>query len=431
MGDDRLESLCEINPEIIGPSGGADFRFRYIDISSVTKGQIDWSSVPILKLASAPSRARRRVRDGDVLLCTVRPGLQAHARIEHGNSYPLVASTGFAVLRPHHRCDSSFIFHLLFSGEASTQLHALETGSNYPAVNEGDVRRLHFVVPWLDERERIGAVLDTIDEAIAKTEAVIAKLKQVRAGLLHDLLTRGLDENGELRDPIAHPEQFEESRLGRIPTAWEVRRLTELSTFQNGRSFPSTWYCTSGVRLLRPGNLPASEFVKWDPKDTVCLPEEWVELGRDYVVRGGELIMNLTAQSLEEQFLGRVCMTVSEEFCLLNQRLARFRAIDCDLRFLFWSLRGPSFRRQIDRNPQGTKVQHIYNRDLQAVHLPVPKDRNEQTEIAKMLFSYAGCLEGEDNLRPKLESIRVGLRTDLLTGRVRVPESVFAAEIRA
>jgi type I restriction enzyme S subunit len=59
-----------------------------------------------------------------------------------------------------------------------------------------------------------------VDEAIAKTEAVIAKLRQVRAGLLHDLLTRGFDEHGQLRDPIAHPEQFQDSPLGRIPRGW-------------------------------------------------------------------------------------------------------------------------------------------------------------------------------------------------------------------
>ena len=66
-------------------------------------------------------------------------------------------------------------------------------------------------------------MLDTVDEAIAKTEAVIAKLKQVRAGMLHDLLTRGLDEHGQLRDPVAHPEQFQDSPLGLIPKDWEVR----------------------------------------------------------------------------------------------------------------------------------------------------------------------------------------------------------------
>ena len=69
-------------------------------------------------------------------------------------------------------------------------------------------------MPKIEEQIAIEVVLDTVDEAIAKTEAVIAKLKQVRAGLLHDLLTGGLDENGQLRDPIAHPEQFQDSPLG-------------------------------------------------------------------------------------------------------------------------------------------------------------------------------------------------------------------------
>ena len=82
-----------------------------------------------------------------------------------------------------------------------------------------------------DEQTRIAAVLDTVDEAIAKTEAVIAKLKQVRAGLFHDLLTRGLDEHGQLRDPVAHPEHFQDSPLGRIPKEWEVGPFREVRRF--------------------------------------------------------------------------------------------------------------------------------------------------------------------------------------------------------
>ena len=69
-----------------------------------------------------------------------------------------------------------------------------------------------------------------MDEAIAKTGAMIAKLKQVRAGLLHDLLTRGLDEHGQLRDLISHPEQFQDSPLGRIPLEWKTGELVELCT---------------------------------------------------------------------------------------------------------------------------------------------------------------------------------------------------------
>ena len=92
-----------------------------------------------------------------------------------------------------------------------------------------DCRRLHLCAPESTRiAQRIAAVLDTVDEAIAKTEAVIAKLKQVRAGLLHDLLTRGLDEHGQLRDPIAHPEQFKDSPLGRIPREWEAKTFKRI-----------------------------------------------------------------------------------------------------------------------------------------------------------------------------------------------------------
>ncbi len=102
------------------------------------------------------------------------------------------------------------------------------------------------------------SVLDTVDEAIAKTEAVIAKLKQVRAGLLHDLLTRGLDEHGQLRDPIAHPDQFQDSPVGRIPRPWEARTLAGLCSYIGSGVTPrggQDVYTREGVVFIRSQNV--------------------------------------------------------------------------------------------------------------------------------------------------------------------------------
>ena len=119
--------------------------------------------------------------------------------------------------------DLRFLHHLLnwLVDPLANQSH----GTTMKHVTRGDLLPYPVTIPPPTEQSRIAAVLDTVDEAIAKTEAVIAKLKQVRAGLLHDLLTRGLDENGQLRDPIAHPEQFQDSPLGRIPRGWTVASL--------------------------------------------------------------------------------------------------------------------------------------------------------------------------------------------------------------
>lgn len=109
------------------------------------------------------------------------------------------------------------------------QLHAPGLGE-LPKTKKVMELRAEFLSSFVDSLEPVGlldrfkvagVVASWWDEAIAHTSSLIAKLKHMKAGLLHDLLTRGLDENGELRDAIAHPEQFKDSPLGRIPKDWE------------------------------------------------------------------------------------------------------------------------------------------------------------------------------------------------------------------
>jgi type I restriction enzyme S subunit len=218
-----------------------------------------------------------------------------------------------------------------------------------------------------------------------------------------------------MREALVKSEEFKDSPVGGIPIDWEVRKLTDIASYQNGKSFPSSDYSESGTPLLRPGNLPDDDFVLWDEAHTTYLPLKWAELAPDYIVLAEELVMNLTAQSLEDQFLGRVCMTPPDTFCLLNQRIARFRAKDCYLPFLFWALKGTYFRAQIDRIPQGTKVQHIYNSDLNAIILPMPKEQSEQRAIAEILFTLSALVRSQESLIAKLKQMKAGLLHDLLT----------------
>lgn len=127
----------------------------------------------------------------------------------------------------HAEADPKFIFHLISSPRTQDLLTRSVQGSTGLRNLSGHAVQ-GIVVPAypLPEQRRIAEILDTVDEAIRKTEQVIAKLKLIKQGLLHDLLTRGIDENGELRDPVRHPEQFKDSPLGRIPREWEVRPLS-------------------------------------------------------------------------------------------------------------------------------------------------------------------------------------------------------------
>jgi type I restriction enzyme S subunit len=146
---------------------------------------------------------------------------------------PLTTNQGFKNIIPNESTDSLFAYYQIRMLKAD--MVRLASGTTFLEISKADFSRIRTNRPKHPEQRRIAFVLDTMDEAIAKTEAVIAKLKQVRAGLLHDLLTRGLDENDQLRDPIAHPEQFQDSPLGCIPRDWVTAEIATLCDLGRGR----------------------------------------------------------------------------------------------------------------------------------------------------------------------------------------------------
>ena len=422
MSTQSLDSLCSVNPETLGAATPLEFEFRYLDISAVTRGRIDWSATQLWKYADAPSRARRRLRLGDVLLCTVRPGLQAHARIRGEDDASLVGSTGFAVLRPNMPADSGFVFHQIFSDAVAAQLRALETGSSYPAVNEGDVRRVKVFCPEKEERWRIAAVLDTVDEAIAKTEAVIAKLRQLRAGLLHDLLTRGLDAHGQLRDPIAHPEQFQDSPLGRIPSEWVFESLGErlqriggiIQTGPFGSQLHAHEYTTEGVPVITPqdvleGSVSVAQIARIPTARADELKRHRVRLGDLIFARRGDLSRCAAITARE---VGWLCGTG----CLLM----RFGESTLSPHWLSLAYRHDIGQRQMAARAVGTTMVNLNTKLLAHLQFAFPPREEQDAAVLRVAEADSTIIQETANLS-KLGVLKSGLMTDLLTGRVRVP----------
>ena len=414
----ELERICALNPENLGTATPQDFLFKYIDISSVEKGRIHWGQVSRYKFSEAPSRARRRVKKDDVLLCTVRPGLQAHARIPKEDGVPFVASTGFAALRPYNEEDSSFVFHQLFSKDIVAQLRSKEVGSSYPAVNESDVRQLSIFMPEPSQRKAIGKVLDTIDETIAQTEAVITKLKQVRAGMLHDLLSYGLDEHGQLRDPVAHPEEFKDSPLGRIPRAWDSGPLSQFVL--SAEYGISTSLGDKGYPVLRMNNLSEGEAELSDLKYSAAPVPEGLWL------RPGDVLFNRT-NSWEH--VGRTGIwrgqieraTFASYLVRLNPNPDRLISELLNL-WLNWPVTQIAIRRFATPAVQQVNINPT---NLRQVRAAFPISINEQTEIVERINRQDMTIRSARAEHIKLMHLKSGLQDDLLTGRVRVPETIM------
>ena len=183
----RLSELVNIDKKSLGKNTPENYEFEYISLSDVSTGTIS-KSLERHIFSSAPSRARRIVRENDLLLATVRPNLKgfAKARKEHDG---FVASTGFAVLSAKKDVSSDYVYHYLFSHHLTGQINALVVGSNYPAINSSDVGSLKILCPPLEEQQKIATVLTNADREIELLEQQLADLQQEKKALMQVLLT--------------------------------------------------------------------------------------------------------------------------------------------------------------------------------------------------------------------------------------------------
>jgi type I restriction enzyme, S subunit len=410
-----LDSIAILDNESLGSDTPSSFSFSYIDISSVTTGRVSIPSENI-SFRDAPSRARKRVKFGDILMSTVRPNLQAFAIFsEPGNNF--VASTGFAVLTPREDNNVGFIYNSLLADYVRLQIENNITGTNYPAIACSKVPTLHIATPTSDEQSTIATILDTIDNAIQHTEAMIEKLQRVKAGLLHDLLTCGLDENGELRDPIRHPEQFKDSPLGRIPKGWEIESLHQFTDF-------ISYGFTNPMPSASDGSWMITAFDVGDGKINYSKARHTTKCAYETMITSKSKPMLGDILVTKDGTLGRVAVVDQSNICI-NQSVAVLRPSQgVDAEYIARYLRSPHGQAAMLADAGGSAIKHIYITKLAEQLIPYPLQ--EERQLIKFgLQTIDDNIRSEMSLLLKFKRTKQGLMRDLLTGIVQVPKNML------
>ncbi len=295
----------------------------------------------------------------------------------------------------------------------SAKLISSVQGSGQPNLNKKIIDELKICQPPFEEQKRIVEILDTVDESIAHTESLIQKLKQMKAGLLHDLLTRGLDENGELRDAIVHPEQFKDSPMGRIPKEWELTTIGE-QAFTGSGSTPNrgiiSYWQNGTIGWIKTGEINYNIILNTEEKITEkalaetslkVYPAETVLIAMygEGVTRGKAAILGI------ESTINQACAAIISKTSNLIQR------------YLFHYL---SNQYKNIRNLSHGSHQSNLNEALIASFPMLLPSKDEQNKIIKIIDDYNNRIHQEEAYRDKLKQQKKGLMQDLLTGKVRV-----------
>jgi len=411
---ERLERVCDINPDSFSPDD-ENGTFEYISLSNVSEGIVlDSESVSI---EEAPSRATRRVKEGDVLVGTVRPKQSSHGFVteEHGGK---VCSSGFGVLRTGKSVNSQFLRQEVLSHRFFRQMMAYVAGSGYPAVKLSDLRKHRIAVPPLPEQRKIASVLYTVDQAIQKTEAIIEQAQRVKRGLMQDLLTFGITEEGDIRNPEEAPGEFRETALGKVPREWRMMPLREVchEIVDSPHSTPE--YAEEGVLIVRTSDIDEGRFVPDEAKRVT--EEAYRERISRLKPEPGDVVFTREAP------VGEAFRIPERTRLCLGQRTMVLRSREDVLNpeFLVHSIYSYRIQKRFDQLVVGTTNPHLNVGTIRNFKIPIP-DLDEQNRIVSVLSSVDNEIDVGLQRRNRLSQLKKGLMQDLLTGEVRTADKAI------
>ena len=395
-----LKTVVELNPQTLAEDTPGETTIQYVDIGSVSYER-GIESVEAMLFAEAPSRARRVVRVGDVIVSTVRTYLRAVAQIRPPHRQ-LIVSTGFAVLRALEQLDARFLYYSVLSQPFIEAVQANSVGVSYPAIDPGTLLGLRLRLPTLPEQRAAAAYLDRETAGIDTATAALDRLDRLLAERAQRLLDDEYDQKATPSYRIRH-------LVARIEQGWsppaEDRDAASgewgvLKTSSVGR-----WGFDSAEHKVLPTGMQPRSALEVKPGDFLMVRGSG---SRDFVARAA--IVGACRRRLM--------------LCDLLYRLT----IREDLvwpEYLLWFLRSRTARSQIEASLTGTvgdamKVRRDVVLDLT---LPLPSLSTQQSVAARLAANLTWTLAATQRIEYEialLQERRRAVITAAVAGEVDV-----------
>jgi type I restriction enzyme S subunit len=301
-----------------------------------------------------------------------------------------------------------YFFHLI-------NFKYLNEATGVPSLSRTRLHSLKINLPPIPEQTLIAKILSTADRTIEQTEAVIAKLQRIKNGLMQDLLTKGIDENGSIRSEETH--KFKDSPLGRIPVEWEVYRLCEITEKIIDGTHNTPNYTEYGVPFITVKNLTGTDSIDFTELNFVSESDHQILYKRADPKDRDVLVT-------KDGTLG-VARIVSDEMppfsIFVSVAMIRPKSDFCIPELIWAFFESGEFEGQLGQLSAGTGLRHIHIEHFREFLIKIPPIK-EQKRIFDILCHILESISSEAKILSKQKSLKTALMQDLLTGKVRVTE---------
>lgn len=417
-----LKYLVSCNDEVLPEKTDPDYEFDYIEIGSVEYGK-GITSTERMTYGKAPSRARRIVKKGDVIISTVRTYLKAVAYINDSHDEQ-IASTGFAVLRPINIYDR-FLYYSVLSDDFIQKVEANSVGISYPAITA--TKLMIFKIPTLPlyEQQAIATYLDDrcskIDAIIAEAKASIEEYKELKQAVIYEAVTKGLDKNVEMKDSGVE-------WMEKIPNNWHIVKITRILDKEHPYaigdgdhgSIKTEQYRDSGIPFIRVQNLGWGTALNMD--NVVYISEEDNKQIQNSTLRPNDILFAKTGATI-----GKTAI-MPEEIPIANttSHVGKISiSKEHNSRYIFYVLSSQIGYRQFwDIAIQKTTRPELSIEETKSIKVVLPADKTIEDSIVNYLDEkipvFDDMINTKASLIEDLEAYKKSLIYEVVTGKRKV-----------
>ena len=380
------------------PRKTPELRFKYVDVSSISRDALKIAECKLCRGNDAPSRAKKLVKKNDVIFATVRPTLKRLTLIDEEFDGE-ICSTAFCVLRAMENILSpAYLFYAIQTNAFMDELEKIQRGASYPAVTDSDIKNQKIPLPPLPEQHRIAAVLSAVQDAKEKTGAVIAAAKSLKKSLMRHLFTYGPVPAG-----AAESVPLTETEIGLVPEGWDVVRLGDVAETRketvDPRNSKSKYV---GLEHINPGECSLKRFGYSDD----------VRSAKSKFYLGDILYGKL------RPYLDKCVLVDFEGICSTDIIVVKTNN-NASNTFLSYFLHTDEFREYAAKTMTGVNHPRTSWRALSQFLIPLPPLPTQQ-KIASILSTVDQKIEAEENKKKALDELFKSLLHNLMTGKIRV-----------
>src|SRR5574344_131648 len=363
---------------------------RYLDTGSITNNIIEEMQTIRMGVDEFPSRARRKVKRGDIIYSTVRPNQKHFGYIEN------VA-------------DSKYLYYWLSQQSIIDYLHAVgeQAVSAYPSIKAKDIEDLEIILPPLFEQRHISSIITCIDSKIELNRRINDNL---------ELQAQALYKSWFVDFEPFKDGKFVDSELGMIPEGWSIGDIGTYSKVRSGFAFKSSWWTQSGSKVIKIKNITSD--YRLDMTECSFVSKDNTAKASEFRVEVGDLLIAMTGATI-----GKFCLiTSSDNNTYVNQRVGKFFLGNEPLKrlpFLYCCLKQDSVINEIINKGQGSAQPNISGTDIESIKIVLPNDETIPIFNEHLYPMYKMIIKNQEEIE-LLSTMRDSILPKLMSGELKV-----------